>query len=92
VSLTTFDTAQGAFAMFDRAIHFYDIATGKKKVTGSLGTKGKASATHTEPFVSKITASSGSPAYQTYAHNLYSFYSSKDNRPPPSVSPIPTSS
>jgi hypothetical protein len=40
-----------ALAMFNRTLQGLDIATGTKKISGSYGTHGDASATHTEPFV-----------------------------------------
>jgi hypothetical protein len=85
ISVLTLGAAQGALALFERVINFKDIATGEQDVTGTLGSNGPASATHTET-APPLPSSSG-PAYKSWSKSLVASYSMLDNQPPPSATP-----
>lgn len=75
--------AQGALAIFNRTINHYNIADGTEKVTPSLGSKGKPSATHTESYPGLFTGTGS--AYSSWSSAVVASYEAKDNLPPPSV-------
>ena len=88
-----FDKAQAMLALFDRAINYYDIASGTKKVTDTLGSGSDEpkSATHTEaPGTTPSVSGSATPT--KYVQSLLSSYSHRDNEAPPTSGPIPTAS
>ncbi|KAI9724216.1 MAG: hypothetical protein M1828_003961 [Chrysothrix sp. TS-e1954] len=49
-----------ALQLFNRSINHFDVATGTQKVNKMFSTKGKANATHTEPFVALSTQTTAS--------------------------------
>lgn len=74
---------QAALALFNRTINLVDIPTGEKKISGSYGTNGKPSATHTESYGTLFTQTGS--AYSAYSSSLIASYASLDNTPPASV-------
>lgn len=60
-----------ALQLFNRTVFGWDTATGTKKVTADLGTKGEAHATHTQPTPPKPTASSSAAASSSSAAKVF---------------------
>jgi hypothetical protein len=55
-----------ALQLFNRTVFGWDIPTGKKKITATMGTKGKPDTTHTNSFVPLPKETGGSAKFRKY--------------------------